>query len=111
MNVHICASNRISAEILERGDDSTISSNLTHGTQNYQRCYDDSTPSPTPAPIEVGQCGKHCHHDSDCAVGGFNSCFTCGKYEGTEYYHRCYDSSAVDESSTSVTYKYLSAHK
>lgn len=87
--------------------------NLTHGTQNYQRCYDDSTPSPTPAPIEVGQCGKHCHHDSDCAVGGFNSCFTCGKYEGTEYYHRCYDSSAVDETSTSVTnfVKYLRAHK
>jgi len=66
--------------------------NKVHGTQGYHTCIDTSTPAPTPWNYfpEGGQCSKHCTSDSDCQKGGFNPCGSCGLYQGTEMYHKCY---------------------
>jgi len=70
--------------------------NLFEGTEFFKTCYDDSTPSPTPAPTEHnvfpegGQCKQKCKVDSDCELGGFNPCGVCGKFEGTETFELCY---------------------
>ncbi|KAL7482098.1 hypothetical protein ACHAW6_007781 [Cyclotella cf. meneghiniana] len=37
-----------------------------------------------------GQCKKRCTKNSDCQVGGFNPCGSCGQYVGTEMYQLCY---------------------
>lgn len=40
---------------------------------------------------EENTCNKRCKKNSDCAKGGFVQCGKCGQYEGTRYYHRCYE--------------------
>ena len=68
--------------------------NKVQGTHGYNTCIDTSTPAPAPTPWNYfpqgGQCSKHCRVDSDCQKGGFNPCGSCGMYEGTEMYRRCY---------------------
>lgn len=76
--------------------------NKVHGTYGYNTCISEDTPAPSPAPVwnyfpDGGQCSKHCHKDSDCQKGGFNPCGSCGQYEGTEMYRRCYAPQPEDE--------------
>lgn len=66
------------------------------GTQYYDHCYNpDANPQQPAQDCSIGQCCKHCNTDDDCAVGGVNSCFSCGQYAGTQYYRRCYDAEYV----------------
>lgn len=72
--------------------------NKVRGTRSYGTCVERSRPQPpTPAPSpehnyfpQGGQCKRHCTRDSDCQVGGFNPCGSCGQYQGTQMYHLCY---------------------
>jgi hypothetical protein len=69
--------------------------NLYHGTEDFKTCYDNTPDSPTPAPTHNyfppgGTCKNSCRSDQDCQVGGFSPCGKCGKTQGTEMYHLCY---------------------
>ena len=83
--------------------------NQIHGTYGYHTCISESTPAPSPWNYfpDGGQCSKHCHKDSDCQKGGFNPCGSCGQYEGTLMYHRCYAPEPEDSTPAPSPWNYF----
>jgi len=64
-----------------------LASMSTSMSYNYPEDDDESFMS------QGGSCGNSCRKDGDCWHGGVVICGKCGKYEGAEYYHLCYDPS------------------
>ncbi|KAL3792814.1 hypothetical protein HJC23_002621 [Cyclotella cryptica] len=48
-----------------------------------------------------GKCKKRCEKNSDCQVGGYNPCGSCGQYVGSEMYQLCYAPKPAEEEDTS----------